>query len=149
MSPKEDKQRFLFVILITFLILIIDQVTKLLVLKNITSSVTVIKNILYFSVIKNTGAAFGILKNETMLLIWFSVIVIGVILFYMDKIPKDKIVQIFTALILGGTISNLIDRLRLGYVIDFINFKIWPAFNIADAAVTIGAIGLIIYLMKK
>ncbi|GAF74610.1 unnamed protein product, partial [marine sediment metagenome] len=112
-------------------------------------STEIIKNVFYFSLVKNTGAAFGILKNQTLLLIWFSVIVIGVILFYMDKIPKDKIVQIFTALILGGTISNLIDRLRLGYVIDFINFKIWPAFNIADAAVTIGAIGLIIYFLRK
>lgn len=146
---QDDKYKNLLISSITVLLIFIDQITKLLVQKNITSSVPLIKNILYLSFIKNTGAAFGLLKNQTMLLIWFSVIVVGVILFVFDKIPNKASIQIFTALILGGTVSNLIDRLRLNYVIDFIDFKIWPAFNVADAGVTIGCIGLIIYFIRK
>jgi len=146
---QANKSKALLIFSITILLVVLDQITKLLIQKIITGSITIINNILYLSFIKNTGAAFGILKNQTMLLVWFSVIVIGVILFVYDKIPKIKVVQIFTALILGGTVSNLIDRLRLGYVVDFIDFKIWPAFNLADAGVTIGCIGLIIYFMKK
>ncbi len=146
---QNDKSKALLISLITILLIIIDQLTKWIVSRNITNSVVVIKNVLYLSFVKNSGAAFGILKGQTMLLIWFSVIVIGVIFFLFDKIPKNKLIQVFTALILGGTVSNLIDRLRLQYVIDFIDFKIWPAFNLADAAVTIGVIGLIIYFGKK
>lgn len=146
---SEDKQKFLIIFLITILTIFIDQITKFFISKNINTQITIIKKVLYFTFVKNTGAAFGILKNQTILLIWFSVIVVGVIFFLYDKIPNKKSVQIFTALILGGTISNLVDRLRLNYVIDFIDFKVWPAFNIADAAVTIGCIGLIIYFMKK
>lgn len=149
MASKDDKNKALLISLIAVLIIFADQITKLLVARNIAGSKAVIKNIFYLSFVKNTGAAFGVLKGQTMLLIWFAVIVIGVILFVFDKIPKNKIVQMFTALILGGTVSNLIDRLRLQYVIDFIDFKIWPAFNLADTAVTIGCVGLIICLIRK
>ncbi|MFH0876042.1 MAG: signal peptidase II [archaeon] len=146
---SEYKKKISFIFLITFIPIILDQLTKFIAVKNIAQPVTIIKNIFYFSLVKNTGAAFGIFKNQTVLLIWFSVVVIGVVLYLMDDIPNKKIVQIFAALILGGTISNLIDRLRLGYVIDFIDFKIWPAFNLADAAVTIGCLGLALYIIKK
>jgi signal peptidase II len=80
---------------------------------------------------------------------WFSIIVIGVILYIYDRLPKEKLVQIPLALVLGGTFGNLIDRFRFGFVIDFLDFRIWPAFNLADMAITIGVIGLIIYLLFK
>ncbi|GAJ17757.1 unnamed protein product, partial [marine sediment metagenome] len=83
------------------------------------------------------------------LLLWFAIIVVGVILYLYDKIPDETQIQIFTALILGGTLGNLIDRIKFGYVIDFLDFQIWPAFNLADSAITIGVIGLIIYLIRK
>ena len=83
-------------------------------------------------------------------LIWLSIIILGVILYYHDKIAaKDKFLHTSIAIIFGGSIGNLIDRIRLGYVIDFIDLKIWPSFNIADAAITLGAIGLIYYMIKK
>jgi signal peptidase II len=63
-----------------------------------------------------------------------------------DKI-KPGYEAVFTGLILGGAIGNLIDRIRLGFVVDFIDFAYWPAFNVADSAITVGAVGFIIYLL--
>ena len=139
MNPLEKKK--LSVILITtILVVLLDQLSKILI----------VKGIIPLSYLLNTGAGFGILKNSTALLIWISIIVIGLILYYYEKVPvKLKSVQIATALILAGAIGNLIDRIRLGHVIDFINLRIWPSFNIADSAITIGAILLIIYLVKE
>lgn len=135
------------IFLIAILIIVFDQLTKFFIKKNMIN-VQLIKNFFFLRYIQNTGAAFGILKNQVMLLIWFSVIVIGVILFLYDKITEIS-TKIFTGFILGGTIGNLIDRLRLGFVVDFIYFKIWPAFNIADVAITIGVIGLILFSLRK
>ena len=139
MNPLEKKK--LSVILITtILVVLLDQLSKILI----------VKGLIPISYSLNTGAGFGILKSSTTLLIWISIIVIGLIFYYYDKIPlKQKSVQIATALILAGAIGNLIDRIRLGHVIDFIDLKIWPSFNIADSAITIGAIILIMYLIKK
>ena len=118
--------------LIALTITIIDQLTKILILKGII-------NIPYLI---NPGSAFGMLQPFTRELIWFSVIVIGVILFVHDKIDEKYV--LFTAILLGGIIGNLIDRIYLQGVIDFINFGFWPAFNIADASINIGVFGIII-----
>ena len=147
---KLDKK--LFIILITTATIIIaDQITKKLITHflEFSQSISLINNFLYLTLIHNYGAAFGMLQNTTSMLIWISVIAIGVILYFYEKIPKKTSIIIYVSFILGGTISNLIDRIRLGYVIDFIDFGIWPAFNIADSVITIGAIGLIIYLFRK
>ena len=146
---KKNKH-FIFVITI-FIIIILDQLTKYIVDKTmyLHQSIPLINNILHFTYIQNTGAGFGILKNMNSLLIWVSVIVIGIILYNYDKIPQKNFPQIATALIIGGAFGNLISRIFIGYVTDFIDFRIWPAFNVADSAITIGAIGLIIYFWKK
>jgi len=146
-----EKKKALIIFLVSFLILILDQLIKFVIIKKIplNSSISVIPKIFSLSHIHNYGAAFGIFQNSSQLLLWFSIIIVGIILYIYDRIPKEKIVQILVALVLGGTLGNLIDRIRFGYVIDFLNFKIWPAFNLADSAITIGIIGLIIYLMKK
>lgn len=146
----KDKKSFI-TLTTALLIIIIDQLTKFFVSKNmpINSSIPFIKNILHITYIQNRGAGFGLFQGQQLILIWISVIVIGIIFYYYDKIPADKSVQLAVGLILGGTIGNLMDRIRLSYVIDFIDFRIWPAFNIADSCITIGVILLIIYLVKK
>ena len=137
--------------LIILAIIILDQLTKFLITKNMTlsQSIPLIQNILHLTYIHNTGATFGMLKGMNLLLIWVSVIVIGGILYNYNKIPKDKIPQLSLALIIGGAIGNLIDRISLGKVVDFIDFRVWPAFNIADSAISIGAVLLIIYFWNK
>ncbi|MBT6774480.1 signal peptidase II [Candidatus Woesearchaeota archaeon] len=140
-----QKQGILFS-LITILIVAFDQLTKYLILKfNPYFGYKHIKIIL----IKNTGAGFGILKNQTFFLGIISLIVAVTLIVYYKKIPKEKISQILFALFLGGVIGNLIDRFFRGYVIDFISFSFWPAFNIADSALTIAVIGLVILYIKE
>ena len=140
--------KFLIGFFTALIIVILDQITKYFA-KFISNPIILIKDFFQLSFIKNTGAGFGILQGQVGLLIWFSVIVIGVILFVYDKLPSNKFVLIMVGLILGGTIGNLIDRIVFGFVIDFIVFGFWPSFNIADSALTIGVIGLVIYYWKK
>ena len=106
-------------------------------------------NLLQIHLIKNFGAGFGILQNQRILLIFISVIVIFLIVYFYQNIPKNTTYQLFVGLFLGGTIGNLIDRILKGYVIDFIDLSFWPAFNLADSFITIGVIGLILCLWKE
>ena len=134
------------------IIILIDQLSKFFVRTNfqLNQSIPIINNIFHLTYIQNTGAGFGILKSQALILIFISVAVIGIILYNFDKIKNNEtLLQILAGFVLGGTIGNLIDRLAYGHVIDFLDFRIWPIFNFADSFVTIGVIGLIIYLWKK
>jgi len=114
--------------LIVLLIILFDQTTKY-------------PKVLSFSHIRNYGASFGILQNQTAFLIWFSIGVVIAILWYFHKIPFSYLPWV--ALIFGGAVANLIDRLSYGFVIDFISVGFWPAFNVADSAITIGVLVLV------
>jgi len=151
MRKKIPKKSSLIFFLISLSIVLSDQVVKYFIRNsmNIGDSIAVINNIFHITYVTNFGAGFGIMQGKTSLLIWFSIVVIGIILFYYDKIQEKKSLQIFSGLILGGTLSNLIDRLLFGFVIDFLDFRIWPVFNIGDSCVCIGAVFLMIYIIKK
>lgn len=154
MSPKKKsdiKKNISFIALISLFIVLLDQITKLAIVKNfqLAQSIPLINNFFHLTYIQNTGAGFGFLQGNNSLLIGISIIVIGLILYFYDTIPKHKFAQTATALIIGGALGNLIDRIRLGYVIDFFDFRIWPAFNVADSAITVGVIILIIFLIKE
>ncbi len=132
--------------IISLSIIIIDQITKYLIYlfkPNWTL------NFLDIHLITNTGAGFGILKGNTNFLALISLLVTILLISYYQKIPKEKNIQVIFALLLGGTVGNLIDRIFRKKVIDFIDLNFWPAFNVADAAITISAIGLIWYYWKK
>ncbi|MBI5003008.1 signal peptidase II [Candidatus Woesearchaeota archaeon] len=135
--------------LISVLIFLLDQITKILIRTQIKegTSIEIIPNILYFTHATNTGASFSMLTNYSFLLTIIAVLVIiGIFIFY-KKIPLQY--RIAAALILGGTAGNLIDRLQYGTVTDFINVQIWPIFNVADSAITVAAILLIIIVWKE
>jgi len=137
-----------FVTLLIILIFFLDQLTKRVIDQALTlkQSITILPNILYFTKAYNTGASFSILRGFSWFFILFAILVIIVVIYYYKKIPVNN--RLFIAFILAGTLGNLVDRLQYGYVIDFIDFKIWPVFNIADTAVCIGAAGLIYYILK-
>jgi len=122
---------------ISIFVILLDQLTKYLISKYMVlhQSIPLINNILHLTYIQNTGAGFGILKSQNTFLIFISLIIIGIILFHIKKIVKEKQIHIPIALILGGAVGNLIDRIFLNHVIDFIDFRIWPAFNAADSAI--------------
>lgn len=132
----------IFIIVLT--ILSLDQLTKFLVTKNLllNQSVPIIKGILYLTLIHNRGAAFGILKNQVTLFILTSIFAITLIYFNLKNPQhrKPSLYGISLSFILAGALGNLIDRVFLGYVVDFLDFRIWPVFNIADSAITMGAI---------
>ena len=134
------------------IIILLDQTTKFLI-KNalqLNQTLPIISNVFHLTYINNTGAGFGILKAQALILIFISIFVIGILLYNFDRIKNNEtLLQILAGFVLGGTIGNLIDRLAYGHVIDFLDFQIWPIFNFADSFVTIGVIGLIIYLWKK
>jgi signal peptidase II len=135
-----DRRKLFF--LVTFIVLIIDQITKYL---TITFNPNYTLGFISIHLIKNTGAGFGILQGQTIILGIISLVVALAIIFSYKKLPTEKNPQILYALFLGGVIGNLIDRFFRRFVIDFIDFSFWPAFNIADAAITVSVIGLIIY----
>jgi len=106
-------------------------------------------NFLKILLVKNTGAGFGILQDKNNWLAIISALAILIIIYYYPRIEKEKWPQLLFALFLGGVIGNFIDRAFRGFVIDFIDFSFWPAFNIADAAISVAVVGLIIYYWRK
>ena len=151
MKLTQDTKKALIISITALIIIILDQLTKYFVAGNLEpgTKIILIKNFLYITNVHNFGAGFSLFQGATQLIIWFSIIVVGIIVYLYDKIPKKLYVQLSTASLLGGIIGNLVDRFRFGYVIDFIDFRIWPTFNVADIALTAGVIGLIIYFLKK
>jgi len=145
-SPSPQKPFLELFILITTFVVILDQLLKYLILVFLPQTDL---GWLYIHLVTNTGAGFGILAGKTIWLALVSLLVaIGIIYFY-RHIPKQRNIQILFALFLGGVIGNFIDRTFRGYVIDFIDLKWWPAFNLADAVLTISVIGLVIYYWNE
>lgn len=113
-------------------------------------SIPVIKGVFHLTYVENTGAAFGMLQGNTWFLILTSVLVSTVVAYLIWKVkPENRYVKISLALILGGALGNLVDRVLLGYVVDFLDFRIWPVFNIADSCVVVGAILLGYFVVVK
>lgn len=131
---------------ISLFILFLDQLTKTIAVKSLllNKPEPLIKGICYLTLINNRGAAFGILKNQIPVFIFVSIFAIVLICFTLrnDKNRKYSFYSLSLAFILAGALGNLIDRVRFGYVIDFIDLRVWPVFNIADSAITVGAIML-------
>jgi len=125
-------------------ILFLDQLTKFIITKTLSlnQSIPIIKGVFHLTLIHNRGAAFGILKNQIPLFISTSIVAIILIYFHL-KSPQHRKFSIYSislSLILAGGIGNFIDRAFFGYVIDFLDFRVWPVFNVADSAITVGAI---------
>ena len=143
----QDKWRNVAFFLVGLLIVFADQLSKTWIRANLPHGHSLFDiGFLRITRVHNTGAAFGLFPDQFLALTIAAVIgVIAILLcallsrrclpFLDNMVGKSAL-----GLILGGTVGNLIDRLRLGYVTDFIDFRIWPTFNIADSAVTIGVI---------
>jgi signal peptidase II len=132
---------------ISLLFVVIDQVVKILVINKMAlqQSITIINNFFNITYVRNTGAAWSILSGNVLLLIMISVLALVTIYYYLIK-DKDlnKIDIVSYSMLIGGIIGNLIDRIVHGYVIDYLDFKIFnynfPIFNIADTLIVISII---------
>ena len=140
---------------IVFGIIYLDQLTKwlaIIFLKGNESAIF-INGILKFTYIENEGAAFGMLANHRWVFLVISTIaIIGIIIYMMKWRPKSKLAFVAISFIVGGGIGNMIDRIWLGYVVDFIDFCAFPTvwkyiFNVADSFVCVGAGLLMLYMV--
>ena len=146
---------FLYILFILIFV-VIDQIIKSTVVNNIALNqvIVLIRNFFNLTYVRNYGAGFSILQNATVFLSLISIVACVVLFYYLIKTDKKDIVsKISYLLIISGAIGNLIDRLKLGYVIDFLDFKIFgydfPVFNIADCYITIGCFILIIKVLLE
>lgn len=125
-------------------VLALDQSFKALATKKLIlhQSIPLIKGVFHLTLVHNRGAAFGLFKHQTQLFIYAALAAVIVIYLYLkSSAEKDGIRSVIAlSLIAAGALGNLIDRVAFGYVIDFLDFRIWPVFNIADSAITVGAI---------
>ncbi|SHJ04109.1 signal peptidase II [Lutispora thermophila DSM 19022] len=127
-------------------VIFFDQIIKIRVVEKIMpyESIEVLKNFLYITYVENTGISFGLFKGFRWVFIILTFIVCLILFYYVFKLYKRHIAMtVCLAFIIGGAIGNLIDRIRLGYVIDYIHFIFFPpVFNLADSAIVCGAIVL-------
>mgnify|MGYP006293729395 FL=1 len=139
-------------LLMVILTLLLDQVIKQIILENfyLGESFPLIKNIFHITYVKNTGAAFGILQNQTRLFSILRILII-ILLLYLRKeyLEKKLLIDVSLGLIIGGALGNFIDRIWLGFVVDYIDLQIWPVFNLADSAVVIGSILMTVYIWNS
>ena len=144
--------KWLMLLAVALTVIVADQVTKALVIANLAPyeewmPIEALRP--YFTIhhVRNTGAAFGILPGGGTLLMIIALVVVGVIIYFYRQLPERVwLVRVALGLQLGGAVGNLIDRVRLGYVIDFFDVKFWPVFNIADSSIVVGVFALLILM---
>ncbi|MBQ7356082.1 MAG: signal peptidase II [Clostridia bacterium] len=132
----------------------LDMITKFLsyALLSKVETVPIIKGVIHFTYVENRGAAFGMLKDHRWVFISISVIVIAAFLAYLFLgHAESRLMGVALSLVTAGGLGNMIDRLALGYVVDFIDFRLinFAVFNVADSCVCIGAGLLVLYLILE
>jgi signal peptidase II len=153
--------RYIKLIVISGLVVIFDQITKFLILKNIPlfHSTIVIPGFFNITHILNPGGAFGFMAHQdsslrnSLFLLASSIAICFIYYFYRNISKTQPLLASGIALIFGGAIGNLIDRIRFGQVVDFLDFYIgsyhWPAFNVADSAITVGIAVFVFHLLFR
>lgn len=154
------ESRYLALAAIASLVVILDQITKLYIHThfNVGDTVTVISQYFNITYVRNTGAAFGILRDtfasfrETFFLLMPPVAMIIILTILRGVANQDRLQVLALSLIFGGAAGNYIDRLRFGFVIDFLDFHLrdfysWPAFNVADSAIVVGVCMLLLLMV--
>jgi signal peptidase II len=159
--PMNMTRRYAIVLPVALLVLAADQASKVWVASSMPpwSGRPLVEGFFNLVHVHNKGAVFGILNDPNAvwpkyLFIAAAVLALGLIAYLIKTLEgKGPFLPVILGLILGGALGNLADRIRLGYVIDFLDLYVgenhWPAFNIADVAITLGAFGLLIYLYKQ
>lgn len=137
------------IVLVAAVVVVLDQLTKRWIEQNLPLYESIVpfpslRNFFTITHFTNTGAAFGLMRDQNILFLVMAVVVVVAIVVYVRYLPHHKpLVQLALGLQLGGAIgNNLIDRVRQGHVTDFIYFHFWPAFNIADMAIVGGVLVL-------
>lgn len=153
MNMEKIKKMIIGIVIIIILI-IIDQITKYIARHSLeNNSVVIIKNFFNLTLVKNTGGAWGFLAGKLWLFIITTLIALGGMFYFFKDfdLKTNTLFSIALCLLIAGAIGNFIDRLFIGYVTDFLDFKIFgydfPVFNVADICITLGVITLLIKLL--
>lgn len=152
---KKTIIKIIFIVFIIGIVFILDQYTKYLIEENIklNESVNLIKNFFNLTYVRNTGAAFSILSGKVNLLIIISWMIFFYLIYEIYMNIKENIYPYFIAVLIGGLVGNLYDRIVFGYVRDFLDFNIlgydYPVFNISDMFVVLGVILLTVHILFK
>jgi signal peptidase II len=156
-SPSKYRGRLRLLLIVAALVVVLDQLSKLWVRVNVpqTARIELLPGFLDLVHVENTGAIFGLFSNHTEVFTALGIAGLVIILVFLYYFPPTTTVGVLSfALILGGVVGNLIDRIRVGYVTDFISIHLqtlfyWFPFNIADAAMTVAIFMLIYYFYKS
>jgi len=142
----------LLLAIIAMLVLIADQGSKALIryLMPVDTSIALVPGIVHITHVRNPGAAFSLFPDQRLIFLIASIaVIISIVYYYRRAGGVDRMLTIALGLVLGGATGNLIDRVVSGRVTDFIDFRVWPIFNIADSAIDIGVALLIISMFSS
>lgn len=155
MALYRQNTRWFVPLLLVILIVVVDQISKYQIVRLLgplpyTHTIALIGDWFNLVYTHNTGVAFSLFNQMPQLLTVLSAaITVGVIYAYITHLPShEPLVQAGAGLVVGGALGNLIDRIRLGYVIDFVQVGWWPVFNVADMAISCGAVLLMLGLLR-
>ncbi len=142
---RENKAIWITVILL----LLVDRITKRLVLTFLPGQDIELWPYLHLNYVQNTGAAFGMMQGGNLILIVITLLIIGYVLkSWKELCAYGPMVKWGLILILSGALGNLYDRITLGFVVDFIDLRVWPVFNAADSFITVGGVLLAYSLLR-
>lgn len=127
-----------------------DQLIKALIRSNflLYQSIPLVSDVFHLTYVQNTGAGFGILAGRQNFFIIIAGLIITGLLIYKYQAADHRLLDLALGLIIGGALGNVIDRIFLGYVVDYLDFRIWPVFNLADSMIVIGSGIFIFYFWK-
>lgn len=141
-----------FILIVSILVFGFDQLTKFWIRTSFSpgASRPILPGIFHLTFVTNTGSAFGLFQGGSFFFIFLSIITITILLVLAWRKRKifSPLVKLSFGFLLGGVCGNLIDRLRFGAVVDFLDFRIWPVFNVADSCITLGVIFLSFHLLR-
>lgn len=147
-------KKWLFAALGLFVLIALDQATKYLAVEYVMHNgyIPLIGDIFGLQYVENTGAAFGIFKNMQWVFICSTVLVTALMIYFFARMPffgKYRPAVVLTILLVAGAVGNMIDRVRQGYVVDFLYFKLinFPVFNVADCYVVVAVITFVLLLL--
>ncbi|HSM56129.1 MAG TPA: signal peptidase II [Candidatus Sulfomarinibacteraceae bacterium] len=153
-DPAGGRQKLLL-FFVAGAIIIVDHITKLFIeqwlpLNSTWAPIPELAGVFRITHVSNTGAAFGLFPGGSLIFTVIAIIVVGVIIVYNYQLSgSQRLLRLALGLQLGGATGNLVDRLRLGHVTDFLDFGPWPVFNVADASIVAGVVILGILMFRE
>jgi signal peptidase II len=127
------------------LVILVDQVTKALVIRSLPIGSQwpsePVAGLFSFTHVSNTGVAFGLFQGNSSFFVLLAVVVVCALWLYLRRLPHHAdSVRLAVGLQIGGALGNVIDRIRIGHVTDFLDFQVWPVFNLADTSIFLGVV---------